>query len=219
MDEHNWTEIGKAFLHLYPEQSLELVVPILSHFGEEGTIVGFDSQVCSLLDEITAQHPSEVWECVSKLLEDQTHFSRTGTLEQWLKYGNPLVGEEKGAITLIPPEKIWEWVDEDVEERAPYFAYRLVPKTLSVEEWKTSLMRETLVRYSTQKDVRIILMETYSGEGWQGLTSLYHEDKQQKLLHIKAKEDNENVKLWIDEFVDGLEKAIESAKIEEERES
>ena len=216
MDEHNWTEIGKAFLHLYPEQSLELVVPILSHFGEEGTIVGFDSQVCSLLDEITAQHPSEVWECVSKLLEDQTHFSRTGTLEQWLKYGNPLVGEEKGTITLIPPEKIWEWVDEDVEERAPYFAYRLVPKTLSVEEWKTSLMRETLVRYSTQKDVRIILMETYSGEGWQGLTSLYHEDKQQKLLHIKAKEDNENVKRWIDEFVEGLEQEIERAKIDEE---
>ena len=35
-----WTEIGKAFLQLYPEKSLELVEPMLSHFGQDGSIFG-----------------------------------------------------------------------------------------------------------------------------------------------------------------------------------
>ena len=217
MDEHNWTEIGKAFLHLYPEQSLELVVPILSHFGEEGTIVGFDSQVCSLLDEITEQYPAQMWEHVSKLLEDQTHFSRTDTLEQWLKSGNPWVGEEEGTLTLIPPEKIWEWIDEDVEERAWYFARNLVPKTLSTEEWPTSLAREVLMRYGERDDVRVCLSSNYLTEGWSGPASLRYENKQRMLLDIKDGEDNENVKQWIDEFVEGLKEITKQAEIDEER--
>ena len=46
---------------------------------------------------------------------------------------------------------------------------------------------------------------------------MHYKNKQQKLLHIKDGEDNENVKRWIDEFVEGLEKEIERARIEEER--
>ena len=49
------------------------------------------------------------------------------------------------------------------------------------------------------------------------LTSLHYQEKQQKLLDIKDGEDNENVKRWIDEFVEGLEQEIERARIEEER--
>ena len=33
-------------------------------------------------------------------------------------------------------------------------------------------------------------------------------EKQQKLLRLKDREDNENVKQWIDEFVEALEKDI-----------
>ena len=51
---------------------------------------------------------------------------------------------------------------------------------------------------------------------WNGPASLHYKNKQQKLLHIKDGEDNENVKRWIDEFVEGLEQEIERAKIDEE---
>ena len=78
-------------------------------------------------------------------------------------------------------------------------------------------MREILVRYGTRNDVRSILMEIYSGEGWHGPTSLHFDQKKEKLLCIKADEDNEDVKRWIDEFVDGLKKSIEYEKIDEER--
>ena len=218
MTDYYWAEIGIAFLHCCPEKSLELVEPMLSHFGQDGAIFDIYSQTCSVLDQITKWYPVEVWEQVSRILEDQTDFSRAASLEQWLKEGNSSGREERtGALTLIPREKIWEWVDEDIESRAWYLAGRLVPKTLSAEEWKTSLMREILVRYGTQNDVRSILMEIYSGEGWHGPTSLHFDQKKEKLLCIKADEDSEDVKRWIDEFVEGLEEHIEYEKIDEER--
>ena len=218
MTDYYWTEIGKTFLNRYPGKSLELVEPMLSHFGEDGAIVGVYSETCSVLDEITERHPAEVWEHVGKLLEDRTDFSRADSLEQWLREGNSSGREErKGALALIPPEKIWKWVDEDIENRAWYLACRLVPRTLSTEEWRTSLVREVLIRYGGQEDVRRTLSSNYLTEGWHGPGSLHYKEKQQKLLHLKDEEDNENVKRWIDEFVDGLEEYIEYEKIDEER--
>ncbi len=219
MTDYYWTEIGKVFRDCYPEQSLELVEPMLSHFGVDGVIFDVYSQTCSVLDEIMKQYPVDVWERVSKLLENQTPSSRTVALEHWLREGSTLAREGKGALTLIPLEKIekiWEWIDEDVKERAWYFAYRLVPQTLSIEEWPTSLTRETLIRYGERKDVRGGLGSNCSTEMWNGPASLHYKNKQQKLLHIKDEEDNEYVKRWIDEFVAGLEKEIERAKIDEE---
>ena len=214
-----WTEIGKAFLQQFPEKNLELVEPMLSHFGQKGSIFGPYSETCSVLDQITKQYPVEVWEQVSKLLEDETNVSRTVLLEQWLQEGRgSRKKESKGALTLIPPEKIWEWVDKDIENRAWYLAYRFVPKTLSTEEWPTSLVRVVLVRYGEREDVRRNLRANYSTEVWQGPLSLHYKNKQQKLLRLKDGEDNGNVKRWIDEFVEELERRIEHAKIGEERE-
>lgn len=217
MTDYYWAEIAKVFIDLDREKSLELVVLMLSSFGQDGSIIDVDSQTCLVLDKITERYPAEVWQQVSKLLETQTHFSRMGSLERWLRKGNSLAREKrKGALTLIPPEKIWEWVDEDIENRAWHLT-TFVPKTPSVEEWKTSLMREILVRYGTHNDVRNSLMEIYSGDGWSGPGSLYFKEKQQQLLRLKEGEDNENVKRWIDEFVDGLEEAIKDEKTDEER--
>ena len=218
MTDYYWVEIGKVFLHHYPGKSLELVGPILSHFGREGSIIDVYSQTCSVLDQIAEKYPVEVWEHVSKLLEDQTDFSKVASLERWLREGVSLPREErKEALTFIPPEKIWEWVDKDVENRASYLAYRLVPKTLSVVGWRTSLARAILIRYGGQKEVRNTLRSNYLTEGWHGPGSLHYKEKQQQLLRLKQEEDNENVKQWIDEFVNGLEDAIKHEKMEEER--
>ena len=219
MTHYYWVEIGKAFLKSSPEKSLELVEPMLSHFGHHGSIFSVNSETCSVLNQITGQHPVEVWEKVSRFLEDQTNVSRAVSLEQWLGEGGGSSRKNRlGALTLIPLEKIWEWVDKDVENRAWYVAYRLVPKTLSAEEWPTSLVRAFLIRYGEREDVRRNLRANYSTEMWQGSLSLHSENKQQKLLRLKDGEDNENVKRWIDEFVEELEKRIEYAKIDEERE-
>ena len=218
-----WAEIATVFLNLDPKKSLELAALMVAHFGENGTIVGgIDTAAEAVLTEITKRYPEAVWKCVSKYLEQGNHFSRTLALERWLRGSNfsssSSTEEEEGTLSLIPREDIWDWVDRDVENRAWYFAYRLVPHTLSVEEWPNSLARATLVRYGKREDVRRNLRANYSTESWTGDRSLHFEQKREKLLRIGETESDANVKLWIDEYVEELDARIEHAKIDEERE-
>ena len=219
MADYYWTEIGKAFVQLYPEKGLELAKIMLAHFGQKGSIVDNYSKTCSVLTELTKQHPTQVWEHVSKHLETRGNFLSMFAIEKWMREADLSATEkEKGALTLIPREKIWEWVDDDVENRASYIAHSLVPKRHLEEEWKTSLVRATLKRYGMRKDVRSALMANYLTGVWAGPASSRYETKKQQLLRIKHSENDKNIKLWIDGFVDGLEKEIERAKVEEERE-
>ena len=218
MTDHYWTEIAKAFLNLYPEKSLAFVNGVLPHFGKKGTIFGtFETETAAVMTELTQRYPEQVWKHVSKRLEEYDFF-----LENWLKEGDSedpfSTTDESGALTLIPREKIWEWIDGDVENRAWYFAYKLVPKTLSAEEWPNSLVRAFLMRYGDREDVQRNLSANYGTDMWEGLRSLHFEAKRDKLLRIKASEDNENVKRWLDEYIQRLEANIEHARIDEERE-
>ncbi len=218
MTDHYWTEIAKAFLNLYEKKSLEFIKQVLPHFGKGGTIFdAFNTESRSVLTELTKQYPEQVWKYVSKRLEGRDFF-----FEKWLKEGDSektlSTTDERGVLTLIPREKVWNWIDEDVENRAWYFAYKLVSKTLSVDEWQDSLVRAFLVNYGEREDVRRNLSANYSTEAYSGERSLYLESKKDKLLHIKVSEEDRNVKQWLDEYIQELEEDIERARIEEERE-
>ncbi len=221
MIEHYWIELGKAFLQRYPEKCLELVALMLAHFGTKGTIVpGFKAKTTSLLTEVMKKFPEQVWERVSKYLdasvETNTNFSRSTALEWWLQ-GAELSKTEKGAITLIPHKKIWEWIDKNVENRASVLARSFVPKTLIETEWQTSLARTILTRYGEREDVRHALISNYLEGVGLGPASLHYDTIKQKLLHIKNTEDDGNVICWLDEYIATLEEQIKHAKIDEER--
>ena len=215
METYHWSEITKAFLNLDPKKGLELAKLVLNHFGEEGSIFNYDSDICAVLTEITKRYPTEVWDHVSKLLENQ-NFSRTVALERWLADRESSEGE---AFAHIPLEKIWEWVDGAPEKRAVYLARRLVLTPLSAATWPTSLERGLLVRYgNVAEDLGGTLMSNYTMGGWSGPASFHYEGIQEELLRIKTGESDENVKRWLDEYVDSLEQDyIEPAKMDEER--
>ena len=223
MTEYYWTRISIQFIHLYPDKNLELAELMLSYFGEEGSIVGPYLRTCSVLDELVDHCPAKVWKQVSSFVESQPNSLRTIALEQWLREGGSWRREEsKAALLRIPCKIIWEWIDEDIENRASYIAYRLVPNALSPNKWVDSLARKVLVRYGGLEDVRRSLIGNYLTETFAGPASLYYEGKKQRLLHLKQSEisdgeDNEQVKRWIDEFVEKLDEEIERARIEQER--
>ena len=223
--DYDWTEIGKAFLDLYPEKGLELAKPMLAHFGKTGTIVGAHFQTRAVLTEITKRFPGQMWERVSEYLERQDDFLRTHYLERWLTGENTSdsasTDTEKGTLPLMPREKIWEWIDGNVEDRARYLAATFGPATLSVEVWQTALARDLLVRYGDREAVRANLRANYAIEVSWGPESLHLDRKKQELLRIRAAEvnaeNNINVKQWIDRYVEELDEGIERAKIREER--
>jgi hypothetical protein len=215
MDDYHWTGIGKAFVQTYPETALVLADIIFEHFGEDGTILeGFFSETQSVLNEITKKYPAQIWEKIKTFLAPPID-SRAYHLTEWLRGGH-FHRQKEGMLSVIPADKIWEWVDEDVEKRAWYLA-TFVPKELSREEAKICWAREILIRYGGRDDVRRNLMANFSSEGWTGPQSLHYQNKKQWLLNFRKDEDNENVKRWIDEYVARIDKQIEHAKIEEER--
>lgn len=216
VETHRWSGIAKAFLNLDSEKSLALAKLVLNHFGQEGSIAADNPSIRAVLTEITKRHPIEIWEHVGNLLEGQQDFSRTFALERWLAGGE---SSEEGALTLIPREKIWEWVDEEPEKRSVYLARRMVLTPLSAETWPTSLARGLLIRYGSEvEDLGGTLMSNYAMGGWSGPASLHYEGIKEELLRIETGENEENVKRWIGDYVDLLKRHyIEPARIEEER--
>jgi len=217
MASYDWELIGKAFLRLYPAESLKLADTMLEHFGENGTILeGFHSRTQSVLTEITQQYPEEIWARIAKHLGPPID-SQAYSITQWLRGAGFWDAEQEGALSMIPTEAVWRWVDEDVESRAWYLA-SFVPKMLFREGGNPCWAREVLVRYGDREDVRRNLVANFSTESWWGPESLHVQNKKQKLLDLKEGEDNENVIRWIDEYVSQLEQRIEQTRIIEERE-
>ena len=218
MTAYYWADISRAFLHFCPEKNLELAELMFSYFGEDGSIVSRYSRTCSVLDEITEKCPAEIWEKVGRLLANHEYSSKKFALEQWLREGSSWGREEtRPALLHVPHELIWEWIGEDTEYRAWYFANRLVPKTLSTTEWGGSLVQGLLIHYGEREDVRNCLCANYMTETYWGPASLHYEEKIRKLLDIKNSEDDWNVIRWIDEFVEQLKRDVEQAKVDEER--
>jgi hypothetical protein len=189
---------------------------MLEHFNEDGTIFeGFFSETHSVLNEITKRYPDEIWDKIKKYLGPPID-SRAYSITEWLKGGEHLKRKE-GALSLLSFDKVFRWVDENVKDRAWYLA-TFVPKDLFYEEAEKSIARKLLTKYGEREDVRNSLRANFSSEGWSGPASLHYEEKRKMLLDFKKDEKNENVKLWIDEYVTELDAYIKGAKIKEERE-
>ncbi len=217
MDEYYWTGIGLAYFKNYSAKTLDIAGLILEHFGEERNILGQSfSKTDAVINAITKEYPVEVWSIVKKYLGPPSD-SRSFWLRQWLR-GGEHYQEKKGILSFIPIDLIWDWVDEDVQNRAWYVA-GFVPNRLFTEEGETCLAREVLVQYGDRDDVRRNLMSNFMSEGWIGPESMHYREKKEQLLSFKEKESNDRVRLWIDEFVESLNQYIERAKLEEEREN
>jgi len=216
MAAYHWTSVGRAFVRLYPASSPELADTMLEHFGETGTILGgFHSKTHSVLAEILHQHPAEIWKQITEVLGPPINH-RAYSIRDWLRGEDDLAGDQEGALSLVPPEAVWQWVDEDVETRAWYIA-SFVPKPLFRGESRVCWAREILIRYGQREDVRRNLIANSSTEGWTGPESLHLQNKIQRLRDFREEEDNDNVKRWIDEYVSKLEQRIVQARIAEER--
>lgn len=216
MDDYHWTEISKAFLQHYPEKSRGLAEWMLEHFGVPGTILDRFSTTLTVLYEATKLYPTEMWQLITKYLGPPID-ERAWYLKKWLRGENDPVGiQVHGGLALIPLEEIWQWVDEDIEQRAWYLA-SFVPKTLFQQEGQLSLAREVLCHYGQREDVREAFAANFFTEAWMGPESVHLSAVKQKLLAFAKDEDNENVKNWISEYLTDIEMRIGQAKVREER--
>lgn len=224
MDEFRWKHVALKFVSLYPARSLELADQMIASFGQHDSIMkSYPPYPLSVLDEITRQFPLEMWEKLTAHLVipfDRKSLAITSWLQGQHRDQDPgQKNETQTALEFIPVERIWIWIDQDVENRAWYFAYSMVPKNLFREEGRTCLAREMLARYGHMEPVRRNFGTNFDSGGWSGSSSLHWARKKQMLEDFKKVEDNQIVRQWIDEQIDWLDKLIEKARVEEEREN
>lgn len=219
MRDYNWSRMAKWFIRQYPGRSLELAKVMLERFGQDGTIVeDSHGSPVEALNIIVEKFPEKVWNEIKKYLGPPID-SRAFDITHWLR-GDEFSrgkGSKGGILPLIPLNKLWAWVDEDVKKRAWYLT-SMVPKSLFMEQDRVCLAREVLVRYGDRKDVKNELMANFSTEGWTGPESSHLQGKKEYLLKFRAEETNKNVQRWIDEYVAIIDKEFKHAQIREERE-
>ncbi len=220
MDDYYWGRVANEFLDKYPNRAADLARIIFSNYGEDGTITdGHRNEVQNVLIRITELDPTGIWEIVSPHLRparDMLDWHITHWFTGWeISFGNE--GNPATApIGMIPTDILWKWIDENIDERAHIIA-SYVPKKLFHDNNHTCLAREVLVRYGNRDDVRKSFTTNNYNEGWSGERSLHYAGKLHRLLEFRKNETNANVLKWIDEYSKVLEKDIENARLEEER--
>ncbi len=205
-EEHEWSELAKAFVEQHPDDSIELARVILDHLGRAGTIVGrLASEADGVLERVLRESPERVWEAIVGCLGppmDSTAFY----VSQWLR---------DGALAHVPQELVWEWVEDDVGERAAYLG-SFVPREFPGVADTVSL-RAVLVRYGALPRVRSVLVGNHSSEAYWGPESSHAQAKLEQLERWRAEEVNVNVIAWLDEYMESVAERIERARVEEER--
>jgi hypothetical protein len=214
----NWGRLAGRYVSLYPQNSLELAKTILENFGEDAPVFSnLEEQPKKVLDDIAKKYPFELWETASQYLGPPIDV-RSWRIKDWLHKGEIHFGTPPSSdVAAIPLEKLWQWVDEDVEKRAWYVA-TFVPAILSRNENTTCVARDLLIRYGEREDVRDNLRANFGTGMWWGKASEHFKSKKEWLLEYRPKEDHPRVLRWIDEYVEQLDAEIEWANIREERE-
>ena len=133
------------------------------------------------------------------------------------RLGIPTGKVQISAEVNMPDDGVDAKIDVNCEKRAWYLA-SFVPKQLFHSNERSCLAREVLIRHGKDASVRRNLMANFSTESWSGSASGHYQAKKQWLLDFKEEETDTNVKLWIDEYVEDLQRQIDYAKVSEERE-
>jgi hypothetical protein len=204
-----WTYVAKEFVKIFPKESIPIMDSALRNFGSENSIVFPSSPVTKILTDITRNNPSESWNIIKRYLGPPVT-TRSFWIERWLK-GEDYFGDI-GALSLVPPEDVWRWVNEDPTNRARYLA-SFIPKT-PFRSNEIASPRELLVRYGSDKEVaRQLHMNLNTG-----MVSEPEEAKIDRYTKLKEQEDNKIVKSWIDDYIGSARHLDKMLKDMDERE-
>lgn len=215
-----WQRIATRFLDQYPQRSLELSGALLERMQKDsGIISGPSPPAFAVLNYVLRADAAGVWKQVAPLLGPPID-TRAYWLGVWLHGTQRILPNDSdidGALTRIPDEAVWAWVDEDVERRA-WLVANLAPGGFFRENDKVCWSREVLVRYGDRDDVRRNIGIHFGVESWRGPESEHWAKKRAELLEYRRTEDHPRVLRWIDDYVEYLDQQIERARTEEERE-
>lgn len=205
--EYDWSRVAEAFVEQHPDAALDLGRTLLAHFGEDSTIIsGFRPQSLASLETILELYPAELWADMARYLGPPID-SRAFRIKHWLR---------ERALSMVPPQLVWDWIDEKIDDRA-WYAAGFVPPLFPGDPTKVSA-RELLRKYGSRDDVRRNLIANFYSEGWSGPASAHYQGKLDALRQQAVDETDPNVLRWVTEYEHSLASQVERERKQEERE-
>ncbi|MBN1594047.1 MAG: hypothetical protein JW941_12460 [Candidatus Coatesbacteria bacterium] len=216
--EYEWADVGREYVKQHAERALALGKALLRHLGKGIILERLDSEALSVLNMILERFPKEMSLEITRRLGppfDELSYD----ISEWLRGSDrgPMHDGKRPAIYLMDIKAIWGWVEQKIEERAWFLAYRLIPDEIFHGSGDASLTREMLKRFGRRRDIRDNLTANLGCESWCGEASEYLHRKQDKLREFMRNEDDPNVLLWCNEYLEELKHEIERHSILEER--
>lgn len=206
--QYRWNEAAMRLLALDADAAARLAVRCIDHFGSEGSVTsGYFGEPLKFLSSVTRDRANTIWPAIARRLTDHQGEAGTWRMLNWLRGGRSGRSGDAIGMDVLPPVLVFDWIDADVEERAPMMAENS-PPTVSKPYEPPSFARQMLERYGTLKSVRGGLHANNFTEGWGGPASEHYRRKLEALLAHLEVETNENVKAWLLEHKERLEHSI-----------
>lgn len=188
MVRHYWKEIGLEFVERYPDDSVAILEGIVSNIDQGEFFVADGLNEQGLRDAIVKARPREAWKVVSKYVGPPLD-KRAYLLRKWLC---GWMGMYDGALSRMPLDDIFEWVDEDAESRAAYMA-GFIPSDFVI-------VREFLARYDSKEAHRRIA-HNFDTETWSGSGSVHYAEKKSKFEGFLEDEKDPRVRKWLEDYI------------------
>jgi hypothetical protein len=204
-----WNEIANRLLDFDPDAGATLAVRCIANFANVNSITaGFHPEPLKFLSKAAQAKPAVVWSAIARRLEMQRKEVGTWHLLNWLRGGRSIREADKAGLDAIPASVVFEWVDVDAGARAWLFAQHCPPIIARPDE-PTTFARQMLERYGAIEQVRRGLHANNFSEGWSGRASEHYRRKLAALdAHFEV-ETNDNVRMWLKEHREQLERSIE----------
>ncbi|MBX3466113.1 MAG: ATP-binding protein [Planctomycetes bacterium] len=211
--EYDWTRIAEAYRQQYPADALDLMVLVLERLREDRQRISASDEAASVLHAIFAADPRAAWERLAPLMEDWTN---AWFVLHWLQDSAHVFGDRgPGLLHLVPCDLLWAWVDVEPQRRAPLLARNVHN---SLEGAAGALTRDVLVRYGGIEHVMGELHANFSTEGWCGSEAGHYRRCLQNVVRWSEGESDPHVRRWLEDRIDYLNRRINNAIDEEERE-
>ena len=216
---YRWNEVANRLLDFDSDAGAKLAVRCVENFANANSITtGFHPDPLKFLSNAARVKPVIVWAAIARRLGGQRKEIGTWHLLNWLRGGRTIRGNEEAGLAVIPAPVVFEWVDADAADRAWLLAEHC-PPIVSKPDEPSTFARQMLERYGAIEQVRRCLHANNFSESWGGPASEHYRRKLEALdAHLKV-ETNDNVRMWLQEHREQLERSVEQEVERELRES
>lgn len=219
MLQFHWNKVANRLLDFDPVAGVQLAVRCIANFANVNSVTaGFRPEPLEFLSKAARARPAIVWSAIARRLEMQQKELGTWHLLNWLRGNRSMSEADEAGLDAIPASLVFEWVDFDAGDRAWILAEHCPPIIARPGE-PTNFARQMLERYGVIDKVRRSLHANNFTESWSGPASEHYRQKLAATVAHLEVETNDNVRTWLMEHREKLERRIEREEEQELRES